>query len=703
MPSIPISDGLSVTADAEVAPFSSLKKYARDLPHLIASGGDLSRWKVLTLGDPAVTSLDLGLSFEKPVELGSGAPELTLGADAAVHFEVLTGKMFSPDVYGENLAIPEGKCAVRLGVSGTATAGVSASSGPASFGLDASAGISIDSYRPFSAGADAPTLLEALQTCVGELVIPVSADDVASIPAGTVVTLGGTGSLTLSASANLFAVANPLASLELPGPLPGLAVSQGASVKVGATWVISSEFQVRVHRVDKARVRLGWYRKHSSDFTIKASAGASVTAGTSSQDLFPKLIGAISSDARADEDELKRAGLSAGRTAAIEDAVKKAVSRKLEVAMTAELGSLSRDEAAFLYELDLPGMDDAAMNAVGLALRGDLSGLAEPPRGITEVRSILTRTNTKRFTFRVNLLGIFNFASISRLTLKGTVTFTPSTGELVIIDEATASRAQIGAVNFGPDEEKLRHVMADSFLITAAYRGTRTALAPPELKSTHSFFKLDDNTNRDEMRRFVMALEAIRLSPPALPDGITKFGRATLNAEANYDDPATVALFLREDGTPRPVEEYESVGRTAMRLLVPPDGDDAFRLRPLSDDALWSQMKDLGPANFRQLFSQTQAPVIAADYLAINWWADTMSETAVLVEAILRPGAADSENLRKDLAKHLIKAAARAHAQFGLPWGLVAMFLVSGSAKVDGSITSPRFVYTRDRLVATAT
>src|SRR5262245_28693365 len=128
MPSIPISGGLSATANAELAPFSSLAKYAQELPRLIASGSDLSRWPVLTLNDPAARSLDVGLSLEKPVELGSGAPELTLGAEAAVHFEVLTGKMFSPDVYGENPTIPEGQCAVRLGVTATATSGVSGTS-----------------------------------------------------------------------------------------------------------------------------------------------------------------------------------------------------------------------------------------------------------------------------------------------------------------------------------------------------------------------------------------------------------------------------------------------------------------------------------------------------------------------------------------------------------------------------------------------
>jgi hypothetical protein len=300
MPSIPISDGFSVAGNAELAPWSSLAKYAQDLPRLLASGADLSRWQVLTLNDPAVRSLDTGLSVEKPIDLGLGAPELTLGADAAVSFEVLTGKMFSPDVYGDNIAIPAGQCAVRLGVSANATPGASVTSGAVTFGLDASIGIAVDTYRSFSSGTDAPTVFDALKECVSELVIPLKPEDLGSMPAGTVATLGGSGSVRWSANANLLAIANPLASVALPAPLPGLAVKQGASVKVGASWTIACEYQVRVQKVDAARVRLGWYRKHSSDFSVTASAGASVSAGTPTMDLFPRLIGAISGDAHAD-------------------------------------------------------------------------------------------------------------------------------------------------------------------------------------------------------------------------------------------------------------------------------------------------------------------------------------------------------------------------------------------------------------------
>src|SRR3954454_8602514 len=121
MASIPISDGFSVTGNIELAPWSSLAKYAQSLPRLLASGADLSRWQVLTLADPAVHSLDAGLSVEKPIDLGGGAPTLTLGGGSSVNFAVITGKMFTPDLYGDNIPIPAGESAVRLGLSAKAT------------------------------------------------------------------------------------------------------------------------------------------------------------------------------------------------------------------------------------------------------------------------------------------------------------------------------------------------------------------------------------------------------------------------------------------------------------------------------------------------------------------------------------------------------------------------------------------------------
>ena len=102
--------------------------------------------------------------------------------------------------------------------------------------------------------------------------------------------------------------------------------------------------------------------------------------------------------------------------------------RKLELSVAAEFGSLAADEAAFLYEIDLTTLGADGKKAVHAALEGDLSGLADAgalPAGIREVRSILSRARASRFRVKVNLLGIFNFASVSQLPLNGTVTFMP--------------------------------------------------------------------------------------------------------------------------------------------------------------------------------------------------------------------------------------------------------------------------------------
>jgi hypothetical protein len=402
---------------------------------------------------------------------------------------------------------------------------------------------------------------------------------------------------------------------------------------------------------------------------------------------------------------LQHAGLSTAQLASIDGVVKSAVGRNLELAVSAEFGSLNENEAAFLYDVDPGALDETGEKALRTALAGDLgplSGSGTPPAGVTEVRSILSKTRASHVALKVNLLGIFNYTSVSKLALTGTVTFAPSTGELVIADQATASRIQTLAVNFGADEEKLRHVMAESFLITAAYRGSRSVVSPPELSSAHVFFRLDNRAGPDDMRRAAAIASALGLGEPRIPDAIASFGRTCVFAEARYDDASARALFLTPDGAPRDHREYETAGRRAIALLVLPGGSDSFRLRPATDDQLWSQMIDEGPANFNLLLPQAQADGVRPDYLAIRWWADSMRGTAEILAQMNRlagpsgiaPSDPQFEKLRGQLASHLRDVAAKAHEQFGAPWGLVSMFLAAGGkARAGIRITSPRLVF----------
>jgi hypothetical protein len=99
-------------------------------------------------------------------------------------------------------------------------------------------------------------------------------------------------------------------------------------------------------------------------------------------------------------------------------------------------------------------------------------------------------------------------------------------------------------------------------------------------------------------------------------------------------------------------------------------------------------MRAAGQFNFPPLFpdlTDLQVQVIAADYSVIVWWADAMSCCAQRLAAIETqlamtpdPATPQFQALRADLASHLASVASQTKDEFGQPWGLIAMDLVSG-------------------------
>jgi hypothetical protein len=721
MPSIKLSDGLALNVDVQLAPFSALLRYAKSLPSLIA-GADLSRIGGLTLSDPAVASLKTGVSFSQPIEFGQGAPTLTIQAGAQGSFSVISPSpgndmLFSPDAFGDNVRIPVGTCYLATELNASSGANIGGSADALGFGIEPGLNVKIASYRKFPAGSDAPPLLEALQQSIGGFVIPADAADITAISPGSLVTVITTWTLRVSGTVNLLAMANPLATVQLPAGIPAITVKAGESVQVGASYQISGEFQLRVQNVDSTHVRLGWYRQRSTGVKVTASASAGLSAGLGSTDLFSTILGAISSDAQADRDVLKQAGLSDGQVAGIQSAVQAAVQRKLELALSFEIGSLQSDEAAFLYEVDTAALTPPGTEAVKRALAGDLGALTGDalPAGVRLVRSIFTSLRQRTTTLNINLLGIYNAISISKLVVSGTALFEPATGSLVITDAATANRVRASAIEFGADSDKLRHVLAESFLITAVYRGSRMAMPAPSLKTSHSFFELHAATNRRQMKADLDVGSALGLlagGATLLPQEIEDFGRTTVYAQLQYDDDLTTSLFLGPGGLPRPLEEYERAGRAAIQLLIHEGADDSFRRRPAVDDDLWAKMKSAGQAQFRFMFPQEHVGAITADYSVIVWWAQALRNAAdplAAMHAFLKmhvnpsPDDADYRRLRGQLAKSLADVAANTKEEFGRPWGLVAMDLAT-ARQADGSITitGPRLALSTERAKAVA-
>ncbi len=720
MATIQVTDDFGLDEDVQLAPFSSLLKYFQQLPALRLANSDLSKAGGLTLDQPALTSLDSGVSFDKAVTAGpAGTISVSAGAQGSLDLIRRTPALSSlPDVCASDIEIAEGTCYVAFGVQASVGVSTASTSGLLQFGVAPGQTLDIRNYQNFPLKHEI-TLLAAVEQTVGNFVIPASTDDLLSLRDGCVATVTGTGSLDLSGTANLLAVTNPLASTELPSPLPTVSVTAGGTLSVGAAVQLQCTFQVCAQKTGPGRVRIGWYRETSADFSVNATVSEGVSAGFGSTDLFSSLIGVISSSAKADLDELQKAGLTEGQIAAIQGAVKAAVDRKLELALTAEIGATASTSAMFSFDIDEAALNTDSRQALDQALRGDLSGLhAGTLPGITPVQSVWEKARSNRIRLEVNLLGILNVGMISTLTRSGSVLVEPATGALVITDSVSAERIRSTAVNFGADTQKLRRVLAESFLLTATYKGLQGRVGGPALTCSHDFFDLTNDVNRDQMIRELRigtALALFSAQDAAAPNGIADFGRTVIHAHTAYDSGLTEALFLDPSGSPLPQPTYENAGRAAIQLLVA-DGDlDAVRRQPAIDDDLWSQMKDLGQPGFATLFPTVAEPLlgaITADYTAIMWWAEAMAGAGQRLAAIrnwfrLHPSAAQDDpqflTLRQNLAKHMKDVAATTSEQFGEPWGLIAMDQVSGRrAAADLLIAGPKLVRTKQRVLSAA-
>jgi hypothetical protein len=694
MPTISLTDQLGVEIDVALNDDSALSKYIKDLKKLKFSELKFTPLENATLDQIPVKSFTTGIAFEQPVGVGIDGAEMKIGAGASGTFKLLSSKdkqLFDPDVFGDSIPIGANQLWLVMGAAAKLSAELANKTGDLSFGFGAGTQIALNTYRLFEKGPAGvfQNGLAALKETVSGFEIPGDLEDLERMAKGTVVTVEGNGSLKFSGAFDVLSVVNPLAAVNLPDPIGELKVSSGSSIKVGASVEIIGAYQIRVQKLDKDKVRLGYYKKRGTEFSLKVSASSGLSAGP----------GKFSSNPAVDMDELKKAGLTESQIEGIKKVLEAGVSRKLEIALGFELNSAETSEAAFLFDLDLKKLDQTGRQAVHAALDGDLSGFGSGaeklPVGVSLVRSIFTEVQKEKHSLKFNLLGIYNFMRVSTLILKGRILFEPATGELIITDTATASRIETATLNFAADGEKLRKVLAESVLLTVAYQCSKLVTHQPQLKVAHSYFELHTKTDRTALKNNLDVFEALGLMKKVEKNKILgtalEFGRTTLYAETSYDEQVANDLFLKNDAA-RAQEEYERAGRKALALLVQPGEEDEFRRLPATDDSLWKEMSKQGQPNFRfiaQLKPLNPAALgaVTTDYTVIKWWAESMakmSERLAEMRQFLKdnpqidPGNKTFISFRTKLASSLKAVASKTKSEFGDPWGLVAMDTVSG-------------------------
>ena len=490
MPTIKITDALGIVVEAETAPDASITRYFKDALSLNLRETVLNL-RNTTLKDFPFAAVRTGLEVEQDVDIGNEDTELTLSAGLTAGFTVFKQKdeVVLPGKSGEGAAVRVGdsEAWVSFDITPVLSAGLTAERGDLTFGFEAGTELSISSYRSFLLKNGEPKLADALRDTLKAFSLPGDVADLRAMAAGAISSVEGKASLSFTAELNVSAQPNPLASIDAPG-LPGsMDVRVGASVGVQSSYTLSSDFELRVQKLDGQRLEFGYYKKNGREFKVGVTGSAGVSVGPGERDLTGGIMKAISGDPKVDENELKKAGLDDAKIKAIRDAVEAGVNRSLELNLAAEFSSLREGSAAFLYAVDLNNLEEEGAAAIRLALDGDLTGLTVPedelPSGVELRTSLFETVREKKTTVKINLLGIFNFISVSKLLVAGEVLYNHETGELVLTDKATAERIRVTLHHFAADPEKLHKVQMESFLFTAAYRGSKLAVGPPKLST----------------------------------------------------------------------------------------------------------------------------------------------------------------------------------------------------------------------------
>jgi hypothetical protein len=536
----------------------------------------------------------------------------------------------------------------------------------------------------------------------------------AALPIEMRVALEGTGELVFSGEARLWPVANTLATPGLP-VLATLKLPGASAVAVSVRWRLTGDFELSATRTDSRLVRLDFHRRAGSAFSVSASASIGETATPGRRDLFEWLTRALGADSEGSVLPPDAAGLTSEQFTGLLRAVAASVDRTLSLAAHLHIAASCADEALASFEIDLDRLDQAAEAALDETVRGwpAALGLAASTRGEHGVRlvsSTATRLLRRRTRWQVNLLGALNAPGLSELVRRGTCTYDPIGGALTIADEVASTGLSVSTRPLETDPARLRRVLLESLIVTAAYRGSGT-LRSVHARLRHAFVEQRTRASVADLRRCYAAIGALGLCDATEIQrrlaSATGVDRLTWVLECRLARQRPETLFLAAGGMPHGIDHYERLARTALLALLPQDDEArAFRRWPLAHDEVWARLKALGQPNLAAALPPAVArdpwrvAMVAADYRTITWWATAMHRAARALaqarawlgahEGSLSPSDSGLAEVRRQLERALAPVVSTAAEPWGDPWDILALHLASGGrAAMHAAIVSP--------------
>jgi hypothetical protein len=286
---------------------------------------------------------------------------------------------------------------------------------------------------------------------------------------------------------------------------------------------------------------------------------------------------------------------------------------------------------------------------------------------------------------------------ISKLVTQGSTAWDATTGEIILTDRVSEDWIEVIASNLqAKNSDKIRQLLAEHFLITAAYRAVGNIVTGPDISGLQSYFHLEQNPSQSRMRDYlaisvVLGLQTNTVAMAELRT-IDDYGPTTVYAEAAYTNAAFRSLFFDGDARLDPAV-YAAAGRGAIKNLVAIGDTDDFRLKLATNDSLFEQLQSFGnvqSSEFANACVNAGVPrgsvsTVGTDYINIVWFQSSMVDAGTQLAAIdsyvknnpsFDRSNPDFLGLMEKLTASLKTVVQRATADFGGPWGFETMALL---------------------------
>jgi hypothetical protein len=574
--------------------------------------------KPLRLADPGETGL--GLKWSDSMALGNDGPALTIDAGAKALIGVFNrpGKeIFENTFIGAPFKVPSGSGLVSFSISPSLSAGLKKKVGSLSFGFTASSETEIRYLHPFDLTGEELTLADACQTVLEQFVVPNTSDDLRQmrpLPPHAFACVSGQGQLQIAAAVNVAAAFNPLASVDTLPKLGKLEVTGAANATVGVKAALSGGYQIRVQKMEGARVRLSYHTTAGRGLEVSVAATAGLGVTLKDKDLLALFFSGPGGIPGAVKEDLVQGGITAKQLDRVAIALKAGLSRKIELAVAASLSLSKQEDAAFLYEIDLDALDATGAKALDSALAGDLSelNLLEDNASAHGIEVLTSKTQTlrkRKVSWRINLVGIVNVLSMRELVRTGSIAHDEESGEVVVTDKITNDH--VGAIS---TSKLIRKLLYESTLMTLSYKAAGLDVNET-MRIDQSFFFFDKSANRQRgvgLSRCRGRVGAGRRGQPArtpwkrgrfregeppargqlrhrgMPSAVRGSGRSAERGRLPGDWPPRDAIartshgsrFLSSQAAGRPSAVEENAGCGAAEFQVHPPPADHQRVRP---------------------------------------------------------------------------------------------------------------------------